>query len=157
MGSMASRAPLLVAAALFFVGVAGLLATIPGREAGGAFVPLVRGGSAATVQSVPAIDPTVPSLSLFVPITAVQSAGVFEETTTPVATAAPPTPTPTPVLHSAVVAAVANDVSPTPGVPHSVMVSSDGDGETPTASTTPDPTKAAEAGETPEASATPAS
>ena len=140
---MASRAPLLVAAALFFIGVAGLLATVPGREVSGDFVPLVRGGSHSSTQAPPEFVPTIPDLSFSVPTSAGEQARVDAATPAP-PTATPFPPTPTPVLHSAVVAAVASDVSPTPSAPRPVMISSDGeDDETPTPSATPEPSATA--------------
>ena len=125
---MASRAPLLIAAALFFVGVAGLLATVPGREVGRSFVPLVRGGSNSTPKPESDMNPTVPSLAFSIPLASVttEATAVDAATPPPTATAAPPTATPTPAFHAAVVAAVASDVSPTPIVPRPIMVSADG-------------------------------
>ena len=113
---MASRAPLLIAAALFFVGVAGLLATVPGREVGRSFVPLVRGGSNSTPKPESDMNPTVPSLAFSIPLASAttEATAVDAATPPPTATAAPPTATPTPAFHAAVVAAVASDVSPTP-------------------------------------------
>lgn len=128
MALMASRAPLLAAAALFVVGIVGLFTTLPGQDAGSTFIPFLRTqptvtpSPAALVREIdfPATTPTAVA-TLAPELTAVAAATVVA-TTTP-----EPRPSATPEMHSNVIAAVAADDTPTPTPKplRAVMVSSD--------------------------------
>ena len=152
---MASRAPLLVAAALFLVGVAGLLATLPGSDAGRAFLAPPR---AAVPETHPvdsgalAMAPDVPQIPVR-PVATVSDAdagGVVADATVADET---PVPSPPPPPHGAVIAAVAADEPPTPPSLHPVLISADGDDEgsadAQTVTPTPSPTESPTATPTP--------
>ena len=134
---MASRAPLLGAAALFLVGAAGLLATFPGRDAVRTFVPLFRSESVPAPLPVSRIsDATIPERLFPVDSPAVAS----EEAPSPTAAVeshpaavVQATVTPAPEVHSAVVAAVASDPEPPAAIGslRVVMVSSGEDAPSP--------------------------
>ena len=148
---MAGRAPLLLAAALFLLGAAGILATLPGRDATRAFIPFFHAESHSTpshetlaqslpVQGpvdVPTVSATVPALVQVRPATAAPS---HQSTAVPPTLAPKPTPTPSPP--PLVIAAVASDPEDTPtrGPLRIGMVGSDSD---PSATPTPTATAAA--------------
>jgi hypothetical protein len=158
---MSSRAPLFAAAALFAVGIVGLFATVPGHDAGSAFIPFLRSDPSATPASAPVLarelefPPTTPT-----PVaTAEAERTAVSAATVSVSVAASPTPSPTPELHSAVIAAVAADdtPSPTPAPIRAIMVGTDSAASedatgTPEGSSTPAPQTPATA--TPEATPT---
>lgn len=130
MGPMASRAPLLGAAALFLVGAVGLLATFPGRDAVRTFVPLFRSESVSVPSPVSRVSDAAIPEPLF-PVETL-TAVVEDEAVPTVAVAAAPVVdveepmTPAPEIHFAVVTAVASDSEPPAaiGAVRVVMVSS---------------------------------
>jgi hypothetical protein len=127
---MASRAPLLVAAALFFVGAAGLLVTFPGNEAVRAFVPHFRAESTrapspvSRVSDAPIPEPSFPVASIAEDaprpaVDALAGSSIDSEATV----------NSIPEVHAAVVAAGAPDSEPpaTPA-PLTTATASSGDG-----------------------------
>lgn len=179
---MASRLPLLAAALLFAIGVAGLVTTAPGREFGNAFLPLLEPGAKAAPPPAMVLNPVVPPIVLALPTAnpsappAAKVVVAAVSTVTPTLPTASPTPLPTPSLHLSTASGVASDDSPAGGPMVAVavalaadnppptleparplMIASDGDDEaaTPSVTATPTPQAPATSTATAEPSATP--
>jgi hypothetical protein len=159
---MAGRAPLLLAAALFSLGAAGLLATLPGQDASRAFIPFLRPESHSSpapelLSAAPGMSPVLefPGVTQTAAAAAASRptiSGAVLDATPPPPLAPKPTPTPPPP--PLVIAAVASDPeeTPTQGPLRIGMIGSDSEpspSPTATASATPTGTASAEAIETP--------
>jgi hypothetical protein len=142
------------AVALFAVGIVGLFATVPGQDAGSAFIPFLRTDGTPVPTTAPQLvrdleyPPTTPT-----PVATDEPVRTAVAAVTVLASASP-TPSPTPEMHSAVIAAVAADdtPSPTPAPLRAIMIGTDSVDAAPEATPSADATPAAS--ETP-AEATP--
>ncbi len=158
---MWNRAPLALAAGLFILGAAGLLATAADPWETTAYLGIGRSEPTAAppdMRSVqaPILPGTLPLAAPTVTATPEEHADRAEPSVPPAAPTSIPTPTPRPPLFIGAVAAdEAHELAtPTPGPLHAIMVGRDDGDPTPEASETPvDGTPTAEA--TPAASNTP--
>jgi hypothetical protein len=153
---MASRLPLFAAALLFAIGIIGLVTTAPGREFGGAFLPLLEPGARAAPAPAIALNPIIPPIRLSATATTSAPPTPAEVVVAVATPAAVPSASPTPSVHVASTGGIAADDSPDAAKPmvavavalaadappptrepvRPVMLAADGDGPV---ATTPSP------------------